>query len=91
MLGYMQSLTKIEVTWYERAIQSVSLQEHLCNLPKGDETPVVNDGVALSGDQKHRVAIARVVYSRKTVAVFDETVRRSHLSLKKMSGSNGVL
>jgi len=48
---------------YARAIQSTALQPDLDALPGGDMTEIGEKGITLSGGQKARVAMARVVYN----------------------------
>jgi ATP-binding cassette subfamily C (CFTR/MRP) protein 1 len=41
-------------------------------MANGDETMLGSKGVILSGGQKQRLTIARAVYSRKRIAIFDD-------------------
>lgn len=58
--------------WFETVINACDLAIDLGRLPKGDLTQVGEQGVKLSGGQKQRIAIARALYSRKPVAIFDD-------------------
>lgn len=53
-------------------IQAAALTNDLASLPKRDQQLVGTNGINLSGGQKQKVAIARVVYARKNVAIFDD-------------------
>lgn len=61
-----------DVGWYNTVIQATTLTNDFASLPKGDQQLVGSNGVNLSGGQKRKVAIARAVYARKRVAVFDD-------------------
>jgi ABC-type multidrug transport system fused ATPase/permease subunit len=61
-----------ESAWFETVINACDLTIDLGRLPEGDLTQVGEQGVKLSGGQKQRIAIARAVYSRKPVAIFDD-------------------
>ncbi|KAJ4255444.1 hypothetical protein NW762_009439 [Fusarium torreyae] len=58
--------------WFETVIDACELSIDLGRLPEGDLTKVGEQGVKLSGGQKQRIAIARAVYSRKPIAIFDD-------------------
>jgi ABC-type bacteriocin/lantibiotic exporter with double-glycine peptidase domain len=58
--------------WFETVINACDLTIDLGRLPEGDLTQVGEQGVKLSGGQKQRIAIARALYSRKPVAIFDD-------------------
>lgn len=58
--------------WYNTVIDAVSLRQDLKSLPFGDQTLAGANGLGLSGGQKQRVSIARAVYSRNSIALFDD-------------------
>ncbi|KAM0196950.1 hypothetical protein ACHAPI_005499 [Fusarium lateritium] len=58
--------------WFETVVNACDLTIDLGRLPEGDLTQVGEQGVKLSGGQKQRIAIARAVYSRKPIAIFDD-------------------
>lgn len=58
--------------WYNTVIDAVSLSHDLNILPFGDQTLVGANGLGLSGGQKQRVSIARAVYARNDIAIFDD-------------------
>ncbi|GJD02568.1 ABC transporter [Colletotrichum higginsianum] len=60
---------------YGKVIRACQLEEDLGLLPQGDETLVGTSGAALSGGQRHRVALARAVYSGKQVVIMDDNLK----------------
>ncbi|KAK2593714.1 hypothetical protein QQS21_008579 [Conoideocrella luteorostrata] len=61
-----------EESWFDTVVEACDLAVDLARLPAGAETVVGDKGLRLSGGQKQRIAIARAVYSRKRVAIFDD-------------------
>ncbi|GMM51746.1 hypothetical protein DASB73_027090 [Starmerella bacillaris] len=75
---------KMDLEWYQRVISACELQDDLKQLPKGDFTDVGERGISLSGGQKARVALARAVYSRADIYLFDDVLSAvdEHVSAK---------
>ncbi|KAL7790898.1 P-loop containing nucleoside triphosphate hydrolase protein [Trichoderma ceciliae] len=61
-----------EDKWFDTVVEACDLAQDLSRLPDGISTIVGDKGVKLSGGQKQRLAIARAVYARKPVAIFDD-------------------
>ncbi|GKT98958.1 unnamed protein product [Fusarium langsethiae] len=61
-----------DCSWFDTVVSACDLTVDLGRLPEGDLTQVGEQGVKLSGGQKQRIAIARAVYSRKPIAIFDD-------------------
>ncbi|CAK5279437.1 unnamed protein product [Mycena citricolor] len=57
---------------YKQVVHCCALQPDFDMLEDGDETEIGLKGVSLSGGQKARVALARVVYSRKKYVLLDD-------------------
>jgi ABC-type multidrug transport system fused ATPase/permease subunit len=60
--------------WYEKCLDSCDLQHDIKLLPNGDSTRLGTAGAALSGGQKHRIALARAVYSRAKILLLDDVL-----------------
>ncbi|MCJ1435109.1 hypothetical protein MMC27_004479 [Xylographa pallens] len=58
--------------FYERTIHACALTEDFKTLPDGDQTEVGERGISLSGGQKARLTLARAVYARADVYLFDD-------------------
>jgi ATP-binding cassette, subfamily B, heavy metal transporter len=56
----------------EEAARLANIHEFVAKLPDGYKTPVGERGLKLSGGEKQRVAIARVVLKAPPILVFDE-------------------
>jgi len=56
----------------ERAAEMAHIRDFIEGLPKGWDTVVGERGLKLSGGEKQRVAIARVILKRPRILVFDE-------------------
>ena len=83
-------------SWYEKIIESVALKQDLDELPDGDHSFVGTNGVTLSGGQRQRVALARSLYSRPDLAVFDDIfsgmdAKTEEQVFRKVFGQNGIL
>ncbi|RSL53528.1 hypothetical protein CEP53_007709 [Fusarium sp. AF-6] len=82
--------------FYNQVLDAVSLRLDLARLPEGDATMLGGTGVAISGGQKSRVALARAVYARREVVVLDDPLAavdakvRSHL-ISHVLGPQGIL
>lgn len=56
----------------ERAIDMAHLRQFIDSLPEGDQTLVGERGLKVSGGEKQRIAIARVLLKGSPIVVFDE-------------------
>lgn len=58
--------------WYQTVIRACALDYDIESLPQRDLTIIGSNGAATSGGQRQRISIARAVYARKKLAVFDD-------------------
>ena len=82
--------------FYQRTIHACAFVDDLKTLPDGDQTEVGERGISLSGGQKARLALARAVYARADVYLFDDCLSAvdqhvgRHL-INNVFGSKGLL
>jgi ABC-type bacteriocin/lantibiotic exporter with double-glycine peptidase domain len=57
---------------YEQSISTVHLDNYINNLPSLDNTEVLDHGKNLSGGQKQKIALARLLYKNTDVILLDE-------------------
>jgi ATP-binding cassette, subfamily B, heavy metal transporter len=86
-------------TEIEEAARLARIHDFVAALPDGYETPVGERGLKLSGGEKQRVAIARVILKAPKILVFDEatsaldtkTEREIQASLAEVSAGRSTL
>ncbi len=64
--------TEIDETRVLEAAREAQLDAFLRELPQGLDTVVGERGVRVSGGERQRIAVARALYRRPTVLIFDE-------------------
>ncbi|CAG8520388.1 12933_t:CDS:10 [Funneliformis mosseae] len=87
---------KFEPEFYNEVIEACSLKSDIAILPGGDLTEIGEKGINLSGGQKARVALARAVYARADIYMFDDTLSAVDAHVGKhifdnVVGPNGLL
>lgn len=87
---------KMDPEFYAKAIDVCQLTPDLDILPDGDETLVGEKGISLSGGQKARLSLARAIYARADVYIFDDILSAvdAHVGenlINQVLGHNGIL
>ncbi|KAL5967895.1 Multidrug resistance-associated protein 7 [Taenia solium] len=86
----------LEFKWLAAVVDACGLSEDLAEMPEGLDTEVGEAGSRLSGGQKARVALARAVYQRADVYLFDDPLASldthvAHNIIQKCIGQRGIL
>ena len=81
---------------YDKTIENCALVSDLEMLPAGDTTEIGEKGINLSGGQKQRINLARAVYSKKDIYLFDDPLSAvdAHVGkhiFEKVIGPKGML
>ncbi len=82
---------------YAEVIDACALQADLDVLTGGDSTEIGENGINLSGGQKQRVSMARAVYAKSDVYLFDDPLSAvdahvgKHIFEKVLHSKTGVL
>lgn len=63
---------KEDPEFYAKTIKACALTQDLEVFPNGDMTQVGEKGISLSGGQKARLSLARAVYARANIYIFDD-------------------
>ncbi|KAJ5285818.1 hypothetical protein N7524_001124 [Penicillium chrysogenum] len=68
------AMSDYDPLWYASVIQACALEEDLAQFPRGDAAVIGSKGVALSGGQSQRIALARAVYARRKIVILDDAL-----------------
>lgn len=87
---------KYDEEYYNKTIEACQLLPDLKVLPDGDGTQVGEKGITLSGGQKARLSLARAVYARADIYLFDDILSAvdSHVGksiIAEVLGKKGLL
>ncbi|KAF3026419.1 hypothetical protein E8E14_010909 [Neopestalotiopsis sp. 37M] len=96
IIGPTDMEVKFDHSWYAKTIYACALDHDLGLLQDGDETHIGDAGASLSGGQKHRVALARAVYSRAPIILLDNVIAALDVNtqatvMSRLFGESGLL
>ncbi|KAI3390389.1 hypothetical protein diail_9824 [Diaporthe ilicicola] len=74
LLDNIVGFSNFDSNWLDSVIRAVDLDRDISALPQGMATQVGSKGTNLSGGQRQRVAVARAIYARKEIAIFDDVL-----------------
>ena len=82
--------------WFNQVIDACALRDDIARMPEGDRESVGSGGINLSGGQQARVSVARAVYSRQRIVIFDDVMsgldaRTENSLFNNLLGANGLL
>ncbi|KAK4867830.1 hypothetical protein LT330_007489 [Penicillium expansum] len=68
------AMSDYDPQWYASVIWACALEEDLTQFPRGDAAVIGSKGIALSGGQSQRIALARAVYARRKIMILDDAL-----------------
>ncbi|ROW14588.1 hypothetical protein VPNG_03161 [Cytospora leucostoma] len=74
ILENIVGFSNLDQAWLDKVIRAVALDRDIATLPQGIKSQVGSHGSRLSGGQRQRVSIARAIYAREQIAVFDDVL-----------------
>ncbi len=63
----------IDLEMVDEIFNKTGLIDLVKNLPEGMDTPIGQNGFAISGGERQRIGIARLLYAKKEILIFDES------------------
>ncbi|PYI34585.1 ABC transporter [Aspergillus indologenus CBS 114.80] len=70
----IQGYSAFDAERYTSVVEATMLSHDLQLLPQGDQTKIGSDGIALSGGQKRRIALARALYLQCDLLILDDVL-----------------
>lgn len=94
--GPAEADVKFDHSWYSQTLHACALDRDIGLLQDGDETLIGGASTVLSGGQKHRVALARAVYSRAPIMLLDDVLSALDANtqatvMSRLFGKSGLL
>ncbi|PYH93315.1 ABC transporter [Aspergillus ellipticus CBS 707.79] len=92
----IQGFSAFDAERYASVVEATMLSHDLQLLPQGDQTQIGSDGLALSGGQKRRIALARALYLHCDLLILDDvlsgldTATEEHI-FRAVFGPSGIL
>ncbi|KAK7749032.1 hypothetical protein SLS53_001058 [Cytospora paraplurivora] len=74
ILENIVGFSNLDPAWLNKVVRAVALDRDIASLPQGIKSQVGSHGSRLSGGQRQRVSIARAIYAREKIAVFDDVL-----------------
>lgn len=68
------AFSEYDERWFHTVLEACALDEDLRQMPLGDQTRIGSKGIALSGGQSQRLALARAAYSRHDLCMLDDVL-----------------
>ncbi|KAG9674462.1 putative ABC transporter, partial [Aureobasidium melanogenum] len=96
IVGSDHDPAEIDESWYGTVIYACDIVRDIANMPDGGDTQLGSKGVSLSGGQKARLALARAVYARRDIMLFDDVLSALDINTEKaiihrLLGPKGLL
>ena len=66
------AFSEFDERWYNAVVEACALDQDLQQMPLRDQTRIGSKGIALSGGQSQRLALARATYARRDVCILDD-------------------
>ncbi len=90
------AFSEYDERWYNTILEACALDEDLRQMPLGDQTQIGSKGIALSGGQSQRLALARAAYSRHELCILDDVLSGLDMDTEQrvfhsLLGQNGLL
>ena len=68
------AFSKFDDRWYRTVFEACALDDDLRQMHLADQTRIGSKGIALSGGQSQRLALARAVYARRDMCFLDDVL-----------------
>jgi ATP-binding cassette, subfamily C (CFTR/MRP), member 1 len=94
--GLPDSSLDVDEEWYQTIIHCCDLDRDMSSVAEGDRTCIGSGSTILSGGQKHRIALARALYSRNKIVILDDVLgaldaKTKGTVVERVLGKSGIL